>query len=82
MPHNGEFTATASPRALWAEMARRAPVAADLVPALVLAGFLVAASTAQQRATVGAHRIGVGGYLLLAIHGGGRYSVDGRPKSV
>ena len=65
MPHNGEFTATASPRALWAEMARRAPVAADLVPALVLAGFLVAASTAQQRATVGAHRIGVGGYLLL-----------------
>ena len=45
-------------------MARRAPVVADLIPALVLTGFLVAASTAQQHAT-GAHRIGVGGYLLL-----------------
>ncbi len=46
-------------------MARRAPVVADLIPALVLTGFLVAASTAQQRATGDAHRIGVGGYLLL-----------------
>jgi signal transduction histidine kinase len=66
MPHSGEFTATASPRALWAEMARRAPVAADLIPAFVLTGFLAAASTAQQHAIGGAHRIGVGGYLLLA----------------
>jgi signal transduction histidine kinase len=65
MPYGGEFRASASPRALWAEMARRAPVAADLVPALLLTGFLVAASTAQQHATGGAHRIGVGGYLLL-----------------
>jgi signal transduction histidine kinase len=64
-PHSGEFTATASPRALWAEMARRAPVVADLVPALVLTGFLVAASTAQLRATGDAHRIGAAGYLLL-----------------
>jgi putative oxidoreductase len=24
----------------------------------------------------------IGGYLLLAIHGGGGYSVDGRPKAV
>jgi putative oxidoreductase len=24
----------------------------------------------------------IGGYLMLAIHGGGAYSVDGRPKSV
>src|ERR1700726_4046446 len=64
MPAGGEFTATTSPRALWAEVARRAPVVADLIPALVLTGFLVAASTAQQHAT-GAHRIGVGGYLLL-----------------
>ncbi len=63
--HSAEFTATASPRALWAEMARRVPIAADLIPALVLTGFLVAASTAQQHATVDAHRIGVGGYLLL-----------------
>src|ERR1700680_4505181 len=65
MPHGGEVTSPASPRALWAEMARRAPIAADLVTALVLTGFLVAASTAQQRATVDAHRIGAGGYLLL-----------------
>ena len=65
VPHSGEFTATASPRALWAELARRAPVVADLIPALVLTGFLVAASTAQQHATGDAHRIGVGGYLLL-----------------
>ncbi|HEY8673633.1 MAG TPA: histidine kinase [Candidatus Dormibacteraeota bacterium] len=65
MTQSGEFTASASPRALWAEMARRAPVAADLVPALVLTGFLVAASTAQQHASGDAHRIGVGGYLLL-----------------
>jgi len=40
-------------------------VLADLIPALVLTGFLVAASTAQQRATGDAHRIAVGGYLLL-----------------
>src|SRR6202162_6025355 len=65
VPHSGEFTASASPRALWAEMARRAPIAADLIPALFLTGFLVAASTAQQRATGDAHRIGVGGYVLL-----------------
>jgi signal transduction histidine kinase len=65
MPHGRELTATVSPRALWAEMARRAPVAADLIPALLLTGFLVAASTAQQRAIGDAHRIGVGGYLLL-----------------
>ncbi len=64
-PRSGEFTATASPRALWVEMTRRAPIAADLVPALVLTGFLVGASTAQQHATVDAHRIGVSGYLLL-----------------
>ena len=51
LPNGVEFTATASPRALWAEIARRAPVVADLVPALVLTVFLVAASTAQQRAT-------------------------------
>ena len=61
----GEFTASASPRALWAEMARRAPVVADLIPALVLTAFLVGASTAQQHATGDAHRIGIGGYLLL-----------------
>lgn len=65
VPRGGEFTATASPRALWAEMARRAPVVADLIPALVLTGFLVGASTAQQHATGDAHRIGIGGYLLL-----------------
>jgi Histidine kinase len=65
VPHSGESTATASPRALWAEMARRVPVVADLIPALVLTGFLVGASTAQQHATGDAHRIGVGGYLLL-----------------
>src|ERR1700688_3690408 len=65
MPAGGEFTATTSPRALWAEMARRAPVAADLIPALVLTGFLVAASTAQQHTIGNAHRIGVGGYVLL-----------------
>ena len=64
-PHSGELTATASPRALWAEMARRAPVVADLIPALVLTAFLVAASTAQQRTTGDAHRIGASGYLLL-----------------
>jgi signal transduction histidine kinase len=46
-------------------MARRAPVAADLIPALVLTGFLAVASTAQQRATGDVHRIGAGGYLLL-----------------
>ena len=63
--HSGEFTASASPRALWAAMARRAPIAADVIPALFLTGFLVAASTAQQRATGDAHRIGVGGYVLL-----------------
>jgi signal transduction histidine kinase len=62
---SGEFTATGSPRALWAEFARRVPVAADLIPALVLTGFVVAASTAQQHAVSDAHRIGVGGYLLL-----------------
>jgi signal transduction histidine kinase len=60
-----EFTATASPRALWAAITRRAPVVADLVPALLLTAFLVGASTAQQRATGDAHRIGAGGYLLL-----------------
>src|ERR1700726_3415109 len=65
MPAGGEFTATTSPRALWAEMARRAPVVADLIPALVLTGFLVVASTAQQHTIGNAHRIGVGGYLLL-----------------
>jgi signal transduction histidine kinase len=65
VPHSGEFTASASPRALWAEMARRAPVVADLIPALVLTGFLVAASTAQQHATGDTHGIGVGGYPLL-----------------
>ena len=64
-PRSGELTAPTSPRALWAEIARRAPVVADLIPALVLTAFLVAASTAQQRATADAHRIGVGGYLLL-----------------
>jgi signal transduction histidine kinase len=46
-------------------MARRAPLAAHLIPALLLTVFLVAASTAQQRATGDAHRIGVGGYVLL-----------------
>jgi signal transduction histidine kinase len=65
VPPSGEFTPGVSPRALWTAMARRAPVVADLIPALVLTGFLVAASTAQQRATGDAHRIGVGGYLLL-----------------
>ncbi len=38
---------------------------ADLIPALVLTAFLVGASTAQQHATGDAHRIGIGGYLLL-----------------
>ena len=66
IPYSGEIRSSASPRALWAEMARRAPVAADLVPALVLTGFLAAASTAEQHATGGAHHIGVRGYLLLA----------------
>ncbi|HEV3274730.1 MAG TPA: sensor histidine kinase [Candidatus Dormibacteraeota bacterium] len=65
VPRGGEFTATASPRALWAEIARRAPVVTDLIPALVLTGFLVGASTAQEHATGDAHRIGIGGYLLL-----------------
>lgn len=65
VPRGGEFTATASPRALWAEIARRAPVVTDLIPALVLTGFLVGASTAQGHATGDAHRIGIGGYLLL-----------------
>ena len=65
VPNSGEFSATASPRALWAELARRAPVAADVIPALVLTGFLVAASTAQQRAVTDPHRIGAVGYLLL-----------------
>jgi signal transduction histidine kinase len=65
MPPSGEFTATASPRALWAEMARRAPVAADVIPALLLTGFLVGASTAQLRATGATHHVGVGGSLLL-----------------
>jgi signal transduction histidine kinase len=65
VPNGIEFTATASPRALWAEIARRAPVVADVVPALLLTGFLVGASTAQLRATGDAHRIGAGGYLLL-----------------
>jgi signal transduction histidine kinase len=37
----------------------------DLIPALVLTGFLVGASTAQEHATGDAHRIGIGGYLLL-----------------
>ena len=60
-----EFTATASPRALWAELARRSPVAADVLPALVLTGFLVGASTAQLHAIGDAHRIAVVGYLLL-----------------
>jgi signal transduction histidine kinase len=64
-PQSGEFTPTASPRALWTEMARRAPLVADLIPPLVLTGFVVAASTAQQHATGDAHRIGIGGYLLL-----------------
>src|SRR4029077_12130067 len=62
---SGEFTASASPRALWAEMARRAPLAAELIPPLVLTGFLVAASTAQQHATGDSHRIGAVGYVLL-----------------
>jgi signal transduction histidine kinase len=61
----GDFTATASPRALWAEFARRTPVAADVIPALVLTAFLAGASTAQERAIGTAHHIGVGGYLLI-----------------
>src|SRR5580700_8353095 len=65
VPQGGELRASASPRALWAEMARRAPVAADLVPALLLTAFVAAASTAEQHATGGTHRIGIGGYLLL-----------------
>jgi signal transduction histidine kinase len=65
IPRGGEITASASPRALWAELARRAPLAADVIPALVLTGFVAAASTAQEHASVDAHRIGVGGYLLL-----------------
>ena len=64
-PYSGEFTANAGPRALWAEMARRAPVAADLIPALVLTGFVAAVSTAQLRAVGDMHRIGIAGYLLL-----------------
>lgn len=66
LPNGVEFAATGSPRALWAEIARRAPVVADVIPALVLTVFLLGASTAQQRATGDLHRIGVGGYLLLA----------------
>ena len=68
-PNGVDFTATASPRALWADIARRAPVVADLVPALILTGFLVGASTAQQHATGDVHRIGVDGYLLLVGSG-------------
>jgi signal transduction histidine kinase len=63
--HTDELAAIASPRALWAEMARRWPVLADLVPPLVLSGFLLAVTTAQAHFAGGAHRIGVGGYLLL-----------------
>jgi signal transduction histidine kinase len=47
-------------------MARRAPLVADLLPPLVLAGILAAASTGQEHATGDRHLIGVGGYLLLA----------------
>jgi signal transduction histidine kinase len=60
-----EFTATGSPRALWEEMARRAPALADVLPPLVLTGFLIIVSTAQVHAIGGTHRIGVAGYLLL-----------------
>ncbi len=63
--HTDELAAIPSPRALWAGMARRWPVLADLVPPLVLTGFLLAVTTAQAHFAGGAHRIGVGGYLLL-----------------
>ena len=65
LPEGGDYTATGSPRALWAELARRAPVAADVIPAVVLTALLAAASTAQERAIGGTHHIAAGGYLLL-----------------
>ncbi len=64
-PHGEDLTAIASPRAIWAEMARRWPVLADLAPPLILTGFLLAVTTAQAHFAGGAHRIGVGGYLLV-----------------
>ena len=65
VPHAEEVTPATSVRALWSEMTRRTPVLRDVIPPLVLTGFLVAASTAQQHATGDAHRIGAGGYLLI-----------------
>src|ERR1039457_1549583 len=64
-PHGEDLTSPASPRALWTEMGRRWPVLADLIPPLVLTGFLLAVTTAQAHFAGGAHKIGVGGYLLL-----------------
>ncbi len=65
MPHAEDFTPATSVRALWSEMKRRAPVLGDVIPPLILTGFLLAASTAQQHAAGDAHRIGVSGYLLI-----------------
>jgi signal transduction histidine kinase len=65
-PRAEEVTSPTSLRALWSEMTRRAPVLADVIPPLILTGFLVGASTAQQHAIGGTHRIWVDGYLLLA----------------
>src|SRR5580700_5815003 len=65
LPEGGDYPATASPRALWAELARRAPVAADVIPTLVLTAFLAGASTAQERAIGSAHHIGASGDLLI-----------------